>query len=148
VARLSESTLLLHSARRAFPSGEAMAFEAAQTASRGAPRERGPCKLLNVLRNWPKGWHPHAIGLSIWASGVAPTSLVTGKMLPNLRASRGGFARSMHWCDVGTDKSRILHAQCHASIWVKSEKSRDGPVLLAAALEQGNLSGRWISARG
>jgi len=104
----------------------AMAFEAAQTPHEARRRERGPCKLLNVLRTGPKGWPPACDRAFDLGSGVAAYSLVTGKMLPTVRASRG-VLRDQCTGVTWELTSRIASCSVPCSIWVKSEKSRDGP---------------------
>jgi len=137
----SRHLLLALRAGEPFRVARAMAFEAAQTASRGAPTRKRAVQIAQRAEELAQRvGHPHAIGLSIWASGVA--AYLVG-----------------HWKNAATLCERaaeVLRDQCTGVTWELTianrfmlsamlnmgeigEVSRRAPVLLAAALEQGNL---------
>ena len=139
----SRHLLLALRAGEPFRVARAMAFEAAQTASRGAPARKRALQIAQRAEELAQRvGHPHAIGLSIWASGVA--AYLVG-----------------HWKNAATLCERaaeVLRDQCTGVTWELTianrfmlsamlnmgeigEVSRRAPVLLAAALEQGNLFG-------
>ncbi|HKP46061.1 MAG TPA: protein kinase [Pyrinomonadaceae bacterium] len=119
----------------------AMSFEAAQSASRGgkalerAAQVAGRAEALSQKVN-----NPHAIGLSIWASGVV--------------AYLGGdWKKAAELCEQAAE---VLRDRCTGVTWELSvaqrfmlsallylgelgEVSRRVPALLSAALEQGNV---------
>ena len=118
-----------------------MAFEVAQTASAGEPTRKRSLQIAQKAEELSqKVGHPHAIGLAMWASGVA--AYLVG-----------------HWKNAATLCERaaeILRDQCTGVTWELTianrfmlsamlymgeidEVARRVPVLLAAALEQGNL---------
>ena len=120
----------------------AMAFEVAQSASRGgaAARER-VSKLLDTTEALAKrAANPHAIGLAIWARGLSSYLL-------------GNWKDAAEYCERAAE---ILRDQCTGVTWELTiahrfmlssllylgevvEVSRRVPQLLSAALEQGNL---------
>jgi len=120
-----------------------MAFEAAQTASRGeSARKRAEQIAQRAEELAQRVGHPHAIGLSIWASGVGAYLV-------------GHWQKAATLCDRAAE---VLRDQCTGVTWELTianrfmlsaminmgeigEVSRRAPVLLAAALEQGNLFG-------
>lgn len=133
--------LLALRAGEPFRVARAMAFEAAQTASRGEPTRKRALQIAQRSEELAQRvGHPQAIGLSIWASGVA--AYLVG-----------------HWKNAATLCERaaeILRDQCTGVTWELAianrfmlsamlyrgeigEVSRRVPALLAAALEQGNL---------
>jgi tetratricopeptide (TPR) repeat protein len=124
-----------------FRVARAMAFEAAQTAARGEPTRKRALQITQRAEELAlKTGHPQAIGLAIWASGVA--AYLVG-----------------HWKDAARLCERaaeVLRDQCTGVSWELAtanrfmlgamvymgeigEVSRRVPDLLAAALEQGNL---------
>lgn len=133
--------LLALKAGEPFRIAKAMAFEAAQTASRGAPtRKRAVQVALRAEELAQKVGHPHAIGLSIWASGVAAYLV-------------GHWKNAAALCERAAE---VLRDQCTGVMWELTiahrfmlsamiymgeigEVSRRVPVLLASALDQGNL---------
>ena len=118
-----------------------MAFEAAQTASRGGRTRKRALQIAQRAEDLAqKVGHPHAIGLSIWASGVAAYLV-------------GHWKKAAELCEQAAE---VLRDQCTGVTWELTmanrfmlnallylgdiaEVSRRVPVLLAAALEQGNL---------
>jgi len=139
----SRHLLLALRAGEPYRVARAMAFEAAQTASRGTPARKRALQIAQRAEELAQRvGHPHAIGLSIWASGVA--AYLVG-----------------HWKNAATLCERaaeVLRDQCTGVTWELTianrfmlsamlnmgeigEVSRRAPVLLAAALEQGNLFG-------
>jgi serine/threonine protein kinase/tetratricopeptide (TPR) repeat protein len=133
--------LLALRAGEPFRVARAMALEAAQTAARGEPTRKRALQIAQRAEELAqKVGHPQAIGLSIWASGVA--AYLVG-----------------HWKNAATLCERaaeVLRDQCTGVTWELTtanrfmlsaliymgevgEVSRRVPGLLAAALEQGNL---------
>jgi serine/threonine protein kinase/tetratricopeptide (TPR) repeat protein len=133
--------LLALRAGEPFRVARAMAFEAAQTASRGEPTRKRALQIAQRAEELAqKVGHPQAIGLSIWASGVG--AYLVG-----------------HWKNAATLCERaaeVLRDQCTGVTWELAianrfmlsamlymgemgEVSRRVPALLAAALDQGNL---------
>jgi serine/threonine protein kinase/tetratricopeptide (TPR) repeat protein len=126
-----------------FRVARSMAFEAAQTASRGGPARERSAQIARLAEELSlKVGHPHAVGLSIWASGV------TGYLV-------GDWARAAELCERAAE---ILRDQCTGVTWELTiaqrfmlsallyrgelaEVSRRVPGLLSAAIEQGNIFG-------
>ncbi len=133
--------LLALRAGEPFRIAKAMAFEAAQTASRGAPTRKRAVQVAQRAEDLAqKVGHPHAIGLSIWASGVAAYLV-------------GHWKNAAALCERAAE---VLRDQCTGVMWELTiahrfmlsaliymgeigEVSRRVPVLLASALDQGNL---------
>jgi eukaryotic-like serine/threonine-protein kinase len=119
----------------------AMAMEAAQTASRGAPTRKRALQIAQRAEELAhRVGHPHAIGLAIWASGVAAYLV-------------GHWKKAAELCEQAAE---ILRDQCTGVMWELTianrfmlnslinlgqvgQVSRKVPGLLAAALEQGNI---------
>jgi serine/threonine protein kinase/tetratricopeptide (TPR) repeat protein len=119
----------------------AISFEAAQSASRGGSTEKRVTPLLHkaeVLAN--KVGHPHAMGMSLWASGIAAFLM-------------GHWKKSAELCDRAAE---VFRDRCTGASWELgmaqrfmlssllylgelAEVSRRVPVLLDVALEQGNI---------
>jgi hypothetical protein len=133
--------LLALRAGEPFRVARAMSFEAAQSASRGGSSRKRTLQIAQRAEELAqKVGHPHAIGLATWASGVA--AYLVG-----------------HWkksADVCEQAAEILRDRCTGVTWELAiaqrfmlsallyegelaEVSRRVPVLLSAALEQGNL---------
>ena len=133
--------LLALRAGEPFRVARAMALEAAQTAARGEPTRKRALLIAQQAEDLArKVAHPQAIGLTIWARGVA--SYLVG-----------------HWKTAATLCERaaeVLRDQCTGVTWELAtanrfmlsailyrgeigEVARRVPGLLAAALEQGNL---------
>jgi eukaryotic-like serine/threonine-protein kinase len=120
----------------------AMSFEAAQTASRGGPARKRALQIARKAEELAQRvGNPHAIGLSIWASGVADYLI-------------GHWKQSAELCDRAAE---VLRDRCTGVTWELTtahrfmlsallylgelaEVSRRVPILLSAAIEQGNLS--------
>ncbi|MCM3905133.1 MAG: protein kinase [Pyrinomonadaceae bacterium] len=133
--------LLALRAGEPFRVARAMAFEAAQTASRGGRTRKRALQIAQRAEELAKRvGHPHAIGLSIWASGVSAYLV-------------GHWKKAAELCEQAAE---ILRDQCTGVTWELTianrfmlnslvnlgriaEVSRRVPVLLAAALEQGNI---------
>lgn len=133
--------LLALRAGEPFRVARAMAMEAAQTASRGGPSRKRALQIAQRAEKLAQRvGHPHAIGLSIWASGVGAYLV-------------GHWKKAAELCDQAAE---VLRDQCTGVTWELTiahrfmlnallnlghiaEVSRRVPVLLAAALEQGNL---------
>ncbi|MGI9066830.1 MAG: serine/threonine-protein kinase PknK [Pyrinomonadaceae bacterium] len=139
----SRHLLLALRAGEPYRVARAMAFEAAQIAARGASTRKRAVQVAQRAEELAhQVGHPHAIGLSIWASGVAAYLV-------------GHWKNAAALCECGAE---ILRDQCTGVTWELTianrfmlsamlymgeigEVSRRAPVLLAAALEQGNLFG-------
>jgi len=139
----SRHLLLALRAGEPYRVARAMAFEAAQIAARGASTRKRAVQIAQRAEELAhQVGHPHAIGLSIWASGVAAYLV-------------GHWKNAAALCERGAE---ILRDQCTGVTWELTianrfmlsamlymgeigEVSRRAPVLLAAALEQGNLFG-------
>jgi serine/threonine protein kinase/tetratricopeptide (TPR) repeat protein len=133
--------LLALRAGEPFRVARAMAFEAAQTASRGAPTRKRAVQIAQRAEELArKVGHPHAIGLSIWASGVAAYLVGHWKNAAALCERAAEVLRDQ--CTGVTWELTIAHRfMLSAMLYMGevAEVSRRVPVLLAAALEQGNL---------
>jgi len=133
--------LLALKAGEPFRVARAMAFETAQSVSPGGrTRERGLLLAERAQELAQRVGHPHAIGLSIWAGGIA--------------AYLGGqWKRGAELCERSAE---ILRDQCTGVAWELGmaqrfmlsallylgevgEVARRVPSLLATALDQGNL---------
>ncbi len=139
----SRHLLLSLRAGEPFRVARAMAFEAAQTASRGgAARERAAQVARWAEELSQKVGHPQAIGLSIWASGVTAYLV-------------GNWQKAAELCERAAE---VLRDRCTGVTWELTiaqrfmlsallylgelaEVSRRVPSLLSAAIEQGNLFG-------
>ena len=133
--------LLALRAGEPFRIARAMAFEAAQTAARGEPTRKRALQIAQRAEELAqKTGHPQAIGLAIWASGVAAYLV-------------GHWKNAARLCERAAE---VLRDQCTGVTWELAtanrfmlsamiyqgeigEVSRRVPGLLAAALEQGNL---------
>ena len=133
--------LLALRAGEPFRIAKAMCFETAQIASRGVRARRRALQIAEraeVLAH--KVGHPHAIALASWAKGVAAYLV-------------GNWKEAAELCDKAAD---ILRNNCTGVTWELAtanrfmlsalqyrgelaEVSRRVPVLLSAAVEQGNL---------
>ena len=137
----SRHLLLALQAGEPYRVARAMAFEAAQIASRGGPaRKRAADVARRAEELSQRVGHPHAIGLSTWASGVSAYLA-------------GDWKRSGELCERAAE---ILRDRCTGVAWEVTiahrfmlsallhqgeiaEVSRRVPRLLSAALDQGNL---------
>lgn len=133
--------LLALRAGEPFRVARAMAMEAAQTASRGATTRKRALQIAQRAEELAhRVGHPHAIGLSIWASGVGAYLV-------------GHWKKAAELCEHAAE---VLRDQCTGATWELTianrfmlnallnlgqiaEVSRRVPGLLAAALDQGNL---------
>ena len=133
--------LLSLRAGEAYRVSRAISFEAAQAASRGGPTEKRVVPLLQkaeALAN--QVGHPHAIGMSLWASGIGAYLM-------------GHWKKAAELCDRAAE---VFRDRCTGALWELgmaqrfmlssllylgelAEVSRRVPVLLGAALEQGNI---------
>jgi len=137
----SRHLLLALRAGEPYRVARAMAFEAAQIASRGGPARKRAADIARRAEELSlRVNHPHAIGLSTWASGVSAYLA-------------GDWKRSGELCERAAE---ILRDQCTGVPWEVTiahrfmlsallhqgeiaEVSRRVPRLLSAALDQGNL---------
>ena len=131
--------LLALRAGEPFRVARAMAMEAAQTASRGASTRKRALQIAQRAEELAhRVGHPHAIGLSIWASGVGAYLV-------------GHWKKAEELCEQAAE---VLRDQCTGATWELTianrfmlnallnlghiaEVSRRVPGLLAAALDQG-----------
>ncbi len=137
----SRHLLLALRAGEPYRVARAMAFEAVQTATPGAPARKRALQIEDEARDLAlRSGNPHAIGLSIWASGMV--SYLVG-----------------HWRESATLCERaaeVLRDQCTGVTWELgianrfmlssllflgeiAEVARRVPSLLSAAVEQGNI---------
>jgi serine/threonine protein kinase/tetratricopeptide (TPR) repeat protein len=137
----SRHLLLALRAGEPYRVARAMAFEAAQIASRGgAAKARASEVSRRAEELAQRVGHPHAIGLSIWASGVSAYLA-------------GDWNKSAQLCERAAE---VLRDRCTGVLWELTiahrfmlsallhkgeiaEVSRRVPRLLSAALDQGNL---------
>src|SRR6185503_11743557 len=133
--------LLALEAGEPFRVARGLAFEAAQSASRGGPAQIRSLKIAQQTEAIAQRvGHPHAIGLAIWARGI-------------IAYVNGRWKSAADLCEQAAE---ILRDQCTGVTWELSvahrflvsamvylgeigEVSRRVPALLAAALEQGNV---------
>jgi tetratricopeptide (TPR) repeat protein len=119
----------------------ALAFEAAQTASRGGPAHERALQIAHRAEELSrKVGHPHTIALAIWSKGVAAYLV-------------GEWQKGAELCE---EAAELLRDRCTGVTWELSvaqrfmlsamlfrgevaEVSRRVPFLLSAALEQGNV---------
>ncbi|MDX6444856.1 MAG: eukaryotic-like serine/threonine-protein kinase [Blastocatellia bacterium] len=119
----------------------AMAFEVAQTASRGgAKREQALALAERTEGLAQRAANPHAIGLAIWARGLSAYLVGDWKKSAELCERAAEVLRDE--CTGVTWELTIAHRFMLSSLMFLGEMvevSRRVPQLLAAALEQGNL---------
>jgi serine/threonine protein kinase/tetratricopeptide (TPR) repeat protein len=119
----------------------ALAFEAAQTASRGArARERASHIAQKAELLAQKVGNPHAIGLAIWARGLSSYLVGDWKNAAELCERAAEVLRNE--CTGVTWESTIAHRfMLSALLYLGevAEVSRRVPHLLSMAVEQGNL---------
>jgi eukaryotic-like serine/threonine-protein kinase len=137
----SRHLLLALRAGEPFRIARAMAFEAAQSASRGGPARKRALQISQRAEELSqKVGHPHAIALAKWGSGVAAYLV-------------GHWKKAAELCEAAV---QILRDRCTGVTWELTiaqrfmlssllyqgelgEVSRRVPSLLSAALEQGNV---------
>jgi tetratricopeptide (TPR) repeat protein len=118
-----------------------MAFEAAQTASRGGAAAERASQIARRARELSeKVGHPHAIGLSMWASGVTAYLAGNWKKAAEL-CERAAEALRDKCTGVPWELAIAQRFMLSALLYLGelAEVSRRVPALLSAALEQGNL---------
>jgi serine/threonine protein kinase/tetratricopeptide (TPR) repeat protein len=137
----SRHLLLALKAGEPYRVSRAMSFEAAQAGSRGGPSRP---RVLRISRRAEdlaqKVGHPHAIGMSLWASGIGAYLL-------------GHWKKAAESCERAAE---VFRDRCKGATWELgmaqrfmlsallylgelAEVSRRVPILLGAALEQGNV---------
>jgi hypothetical protein len=137
----SRHLLLALQAGEPYRVARAMAFEAAWTAARGGSESERFAQIARRAEELSqKVGNPHAIGLSLWARGVAAYLA-------------GNWQKAAEECERA---SEVLRDRCAGVTWELTianryrlssllhlgdlaEVSRRVPALLSAALEQGNL---------
>jgi len=137
----SRHLLLALKAGEPYRVARAMSFEAAQSASRGGEaleRAKQIARAAEELSH--RVDHPHAIGLSVWATGV-------------VAYLGGNWKRAAELCELAVE---VLRDRCTGVMWEVTiaqrfmlsarlylgelaEVSRRVPSLLSSALEQGNI---------
>ena len=137
----SRHLLLALRAGEPYRVARAMAFEAAQIASRGGPARKRASYVARLAEELSQRvGHPHAIGLSIWASGVSAYLAGDWKKAGELCERAAEVLRDrctgVPW-EVTIAHRFMLSALLHQG--EIAEVSRRVPRLLSAALEQGNL---------
>jgi len=137
----SRHLLLALRAGEPFRVARALAFEAAQTAARGGATKDRAAQVARMAEELSqKVGHPHAIGLSLWASGVCAYLIGNWKHAAELCERAGEVLRDR--CTGVTWELTIAHRfMLSALLYLGelAEVSRRVPGLLSAALEQGNL---------
>ncbi len=137
----SRHLLLALRAGEPYRVSRAISFEAAQAASnRGKSRARG-VKVLKLAKDLAKKvGHPHAIGMALWADGLS--AYLTGE-----------WRRAADSCDRAVE---VFRDRCTGATWEigmaqrfmlssllylgeLADVSRRVPILLGAALEQGDV---------
>jgi eukaryotic-like serine/threonine-protein kinase len=123
-----------------FRVSRAMAFEAARAASPGRTARKRAAKIAQraeALAN--KVGNPHAIGLTMWASGVCAYCVGHWKTAAEL-CERS--AEILEHCTGVTWELSIAHRFLLGSLLLQgelAEVARRVPAFLAAALDQGNI---------
>jgi tetratricopeptide (TPR) repeat protein len=137
----SRHLLLALRAGEPYRVARAMAFEAAQTASRGGAARQRALQIARRAEDLAQRvGHPHAIGLSIWASGVGAYLMGQWKKSAELCERAAEVLRDR--CTGVTWELTIAHRfMLSALLYLGelAEVSRRVPALLSSALEQGNL---------
>ena len=137
----SRHLLLALRAGEPFRVARALAFEAAQTASRGGATKDRAAQVARMAEELSQEvGHPHAIGLSLWASGVCAYLIGNWKQAAELCEKAGEILRDR--CTGVTWELTIAHRfMLSALLYLGelAEVSRRVPGLLSAALEQGNV---------
>jgi serine/threonine protein kinase/tetratricopeptide (TPR) repeat protein len=137
----SRHLLLALRAGEPYRVARAMAFEAAHIASRGSAASGRAAQVARRADELAKKvGHPHAIGLSIWARGVGAYLVGHWKEAGDLCERAAEVLRDQ--CTGVTWELTIAHRFMLSALLFRgeiAEVSRRVPVLLAAALEQGNL---------
>jgi hypothetical protein len=139
----SRHLLLALRAGEIYRVARAMSFEAVQTAAPGAPARKRALQIRDKAKELAeRTGHPHAIALSIWASGMVAYLV-------------GHWKKAAELCERAAE---VLRDQCTGVTWELTianrftlssllflgevaEVSRRVPNLLCAAVEQGNLFG-------
>ncbi|MDQ5846512.1 MAG: protein kinase [Acidobacteriota bacterium] len=139
----SRHLLLALRAGEPYRVARALAFEAAWTAARGgAGGERGAQIARQAAELSQKVGHPHAIGLSIWATGV--DAYLAGKwqkaaeLLDRATEVLRDRCTGVTWEITIANRYKLSSLLCMGEV---VEVSRRVPSMLSAALEQGNLFG-------
>jgi tetratricopeptide (TPR) repeat protein len=139
----SRHLLLALRAGEPFRVARAMAFEAAQTASRGGATKERAAQVARMAEELSqKVGHPHAIGLSLWASGVCAYLIGNWKHAAELCEKAAEVLRDR--CTGVTWELTIAHRFMLSALLYMgelAEVSRRVPGLLSAALDQGNVFG-------
>ncbi|MFN2492603.1 MAG: AAA family ATPase, partial [Pyrinomonadaceae bacterium] len=137
----SRHLLLALRAGEPYRVARALSFEAAQTAARGGTAGQRAAEIARRAEELSqKVGHPHAIGLSIWATGVS--AYLAGKWKTSAELCERAVEVLRDRCTGATWELTIanrfvLSALLH--LGELAEVSRRVPSLLSAALEQGNL---------
>jgi len=139
----SRHLLLSLRAGEPFRVARALAFEAAQTASRGGAASARAARVARWAEELSqKVGHPQAIGLSIWASGVCAYLVGNWQKAAELCERAAEVLRDR--CTGVTWELTIAHRFMLSALLYQgelAEVSRRVPSLLSAAVEQGNVFG-------
>lgn len=133
--------LLALRAGESFRVAKAIAFETAQSVSPGGrTRERGLQLAQRSQELAQKVGHPHAIGLSIWAGGVAAYLVGQWKKGAEL-CERAAEVLRDRCTGVAWELAMAQRFTLSAKIYLGEvgEVARRVPMLLAVALDQGNV---------
>ena len=137
----SRHLLLALKAGEPFRVARGLAFEAAQSASKGGSARKRSLQIAQQAETISQRvGHPHAIGLAIWARGVA--SYLNGNWRTAAELCERAAEILRDQCTGVTWELTIAHRfMFSAMIYLGeiAEVSRRVPVMLAAALEQGNV---------
>ncbi len=138
----SRHLLLALRAGEPYRVARAIAFEATQTASRGGRAKKAALQIAQKAEELAQRvGHPHAIGLSIWASGVAAYLIGNWKQAAQVCERAAEVLRDR--CTGVTWELTMAHRfMLSALLYLGelAEVSRRVPTLLSASVEQGNLS--------
>jgi len=137
----SRHLLLALRAGEPYRIARAMAFEAVQSAAPGTSARRRALQVRQMAEDLAyKTGHPHAIGLSIWASGMVAYLVGRWKQAAELCERAAEVLRDQ--CTGVTWELAIANRFMLSSLLFLGEVakvSRRVPRLLSAAIEQGNL---------
>lgn len=137
----SRHLLLALRAGEPFRIARAMSIEAAQTASRGNPSRRRALQIAQRSEELAQQvGHPQAIGLAIWAQGIAAYLVGDWKQAVELCEKGGEILRDR--CTGVTWELTMAHRFILSALIYQgqlAEVARRVPILLSAALNQGNL---------
>jgi eukaryotic-like serine/threonine-protein kinase len=137
----SRHLLLALRAGEPYRATRAIAFEAAQAASPGGPARKHALKIAQQAEALAQKLHDqHAIGLSLWATGV--TAYCVGHWKRAAEFCERSVETLREHCSGVTWELSVAHRFLLGSLLLQGELAeiaRRVPELLAAAVEQGNI---------